>query len=127
MIDLQRSGSYKLIETDKDSKVLYLNGTTHIWAVVDGSGAISTMPHKAVRTDYMLSLGRYRLYGVSDESRLSELPHLELEAGANLWQGYLLPAGLPGDDEKRVRIIPTKETITMNRSHNTISATDRQS
>jgi hypothetical protein len=40
--------------------------------------------------------------------------HLELEVGEGYWQGYLLLSGLPNDDHKRARIIPTTETITTN-------------
>jgi len=60
----------------------------------------------------MLSLGQFRLYDVKDEPKLTDLIHLELFVGGGLWQGYLLPTGLPTDKDKRNRIIPTDELIT---------------
>jgi hypothetical protein len=52
------------------------------------------------------------MYDVKDESTLTDLVHLELHAGIGIWQGYLLPTGLPAGSKIRNRIIPTKEIIT---------------
>jgi hypothetical protein len=51
------------------------------------------------------------MYLVKDEPNLSDLTHLELLVGEGVWQGYLLPIGLP-NGVKRRKIIPTKEIIT---------------
>jgi hypothetical protein len=51
---------------------------------------------------------------VKDEPKLSDNQHIELEVGLDAWQGYLLLTGLPDDDKKRTRIVPTGELITGN-------------
>ena len=52
------------------------------------------------------------LYKVKDEPNFVDLFHLELLVGEGVWQGYLLPTGLPTAEKKRNRIIPAKEVIT---------------
>lgn len=120
MIKLTHQGHYKLIETKGQTKVLYLNPDStslqtknvYAWVNVSDIGEIlitSTNPHK---TDYILSLGRYRIYQVKDEPKLTDLTHLELFVGEGLWQGYLLPTGMPNLKERKKLIIPTHEVIT---------------
>ena len=59
-----------------------------------------------------MAVGKYRLYKVMDDPNLTDTWHLELAVGNGLWQGYLLPTGLPNNRKKRNRIIPTDELIT---------------
>lgn len=117
MITLQKSGHYTLIETKHRNKVLYLNNDTYAWVKPAGIGEILVASHKVHKTDYILSMGDYRLYDVDDEPNLSDQLHLELEVGMGNWQGYLLLSGLPSEQHKRGRIIPTNETITANPEH----------
>ena len=60
----------------------------------------------------VIASGKYRLYKVKDEPNFVDLFHLELLVGEGVWQGYLLPTGLPTAEKKRNRIIPAKEVIT---------------
>lgn len=112
MITLYRSGNYKLIETKHDTKVLYLDDEIYAWVKAAGIGQILIASHKTHKTDYLLSVGGYRLYKVEDEPNLSDHIHLELEVGPSVWQGYFLLTNLPDEDNKRTRIIPTTEIIT---------------
>jgi len=114
MITLHRSGQYKLIETKSDTKVLYLDNDIYAWVEPAHMGEILVFSHKVHKTDYLLSMGMFKLYDVEDESALSDQMHLELEVGESQWQGYLLLSGLPDDNHRRVRIIPTNEIITTN-------------
>lgn len=114
MITLQSRGHYTLIETKHGNKVLYLNNDVYAWVKPAEIGEILVASHKAHKTDYILSMGHYRLYDVDDEPELSDQLHLELEVGVDAWQGYLLLSGLPNEGHKRARMIPTNETITVN-------------
>lgn len=114
MISLQKVGLYRLAETKNNTKILHLGSRSYAWAEPKNIGEILVTSLKSHKTDCVLSVGYYRLYDVDNEPKLSDQMHLELETGRNQWQGYLLPTGLPGDDKKKVRIIPTKETITAN-------------
>lgn len=114
MITLQRRGHYTLIETKHDNKILYLNNDMYAWVKPAEVGEILVATHKVHKTDCVLSIGHYRLYDVDDEPDLSDQLHLELEVGVDTWQGYLLLSGLPTDEHKRARIIPTTEIITTN-------------
>ncbi|HET8671390.1 MAG TPA: hypothetical protein VFM05_12420, partial [Candidatus Saccharimonadales bacterium] len=82
------------------------------WVNARGIGEILVSSHNPLETDTVLTLGAYKLYDVQDEPKLSDQQHLELEVGQGLWQGYLLPTGLPEGDKKRSRVIPTSEIIT---------------
>lgn len=113
MIKAIHKGEYALIETKKQIKILTLDReTTFAWINASDIGEILVVSHKQHTVDHILSTGKYRLYEVKDEPKLTDLIHLELLVGEGIWQGYLLPTGLPNEKKKRNRIIPTKETIT---------------
>ena len=114
MINLLQSGEYLLIETKKNTKVLYLDDDMYAWVEPPSIGEILVVSHVAHKTDCILATGEYHLFAVDDEPELADMMHLELEVGRNVWQGYLLLTGLPTDDKKRARIVPTNETITGN-------------
>lgn len=117
MISLLKTGHHKLIETKRHTKILFLDGDTYAWVEPPSIGEILVVSHNAHKTDYLLSSGRYYLYDVVDEPDISDHIHLELEAGEDIWQGYLLLTGLPSDTKKRARIVPTREVITGNPDH----------
>lgn len=113
MIKLYQQGSYQLIETKGQTKVLILDDSeTFAWINAADIGEILVTSHKKHKTDCVLALGKYRLYEVKNEPKLTDLDHLELLVGEGKWQGYLLPTGLPNDEKKRNRIIPTEEIVT---------------
>lgn len=113
MITLNLEGAYQLTETKGQTKILTLdNSKTFAWVNVAEIGEILVASHKPHITDTVLAKGRYRLYEVKKEPKLTDLFHLELHAGNGTWQGYLLPTGLPNEKKKRNRIIPTDEIIT---------------
>ena len=114
MIKLNQQGTYALIETEGHIKILVLdNKETFAWITASDIGEILVASHKPHEVDHILSTGKYRMYEVKDEPDLTDLVHLELLAGDGVWQGYLLPTGLPRGTKKRNRIIPTKEIITI--------------
>lgn len=114
MISLLRSGVYKLVETKHHTKILSFDSAVFAWLEPAGIGEILVASYKKHKADCVLSVGRYNLYDVDDEPHLSDQQHLELDAGMDNWQGYLLPTGLPDSSKKRSRIIPTGEVITHN-------------
>lgn len=124
MINLLQSGSYKLYETKHHVKILALDDNQYAWVEPPRIGEILVISHTNHKTDCILSIGDYRLYGVVDEPHLSDHIHLELEVGWRQWQGYLLLTGLPDNQKKRARIIPTTEVISGNRAD--ILVPDRQ-
>ena len=114
MITSKRTGFYKLIETKRHTKVIYLDNDIYAWIEPPTIGELLVVSHTIHKSDCVLSLGHYHLYEVDDELHLSDQQHLELEVGLNHWQGYLLLSGLPDDHKIRGRIIPTTEVITGN-------------
>lgn len=113
MITLQREGVYRLIESKGQTKILILDGKeTFAWVNAKDIGEILVSSHKTHKTDCILAVGHFRIYEVKDEPGLTDLIHLELSVGLGVWQGYLLPTGLPHAEKKRNRIIPTPEIIT---------------
>lgn len=113
MIKVLKTGNYKLIETKDQTKLLLLDRKQiFAWVNIKKIGEILVTSHKTHKADTILSVGKYRLYDVKDERKLSDQIHLELSAGEGVWQGYLLPTGLPLNKKKRSRIIPTNEVIT---------------
>lgn len=113
MITLIREGEYVLVETKLQIKILTLDNTKQFaWVNIMDIGEILVTSHKVHKVDHILAMGKYRLYKVKDEPDLTDLKHLELSVGKGVWQGYLLPTGLPTVTKKKKRIIPTKEIIT---------------
>ena len=115
MISIRKSGFYKLIETKRHTKILYLGPVAYAWIEPVHIGVILVASHNLHKTDCILSVGHFRLYDVEQEPQLADTQHLELEVGKNMWQGYLLLTGLPDEHKTRSRIIPTHEIITGNR------------
>lgn len=114
MIRLIKEGKYSLIETKRQTKILSLDGRKKFaWVNAEDIGEILVTSHNAHTMDNILALGKYRLYDVKGEPELTDLQHLELFVGEGVWQGYLLPTGLPNEKKKRNRIIPTKEIVTV--------------
>lgn len=113
MIKITQQGNYSLIETKGQTKILTLDeDRVFAWVNVADIGEILVTSHNPHKTEHLLAVGKYRLYLVTDEPKLTDLIHLELFVGEGQWQGYLLPKGLPTGEDKRHRIIPTKEIIT---------------
>lgn len=113
MITLLQRGDYALMETARQTKVLTLDQKkNYAWVNASGIGEILVASTKKHRADHLLAVGKYRLYEVNDEAKLTDLIHLELLVGDGTWQGYVLPTGLPHTKDKRNRIIPTKELIS---------------
>ena len=113
MIKLTAEGRYRLIETRNQSKILSLEKrNTYAWVNAKNIGEILVTTHKKHPFDTILGIGKYRIYEVKTEAKLSDSLHLELNVGNGYWQGYILPTGLPNGEKIRNRIIPTKEIIT---------------
>lgn len=113
MIKVLQEGTYTLIETKKQTKMLTLDKKqTFAWVTALDIGEILVASRNAHKAYCILSIGRYRMYEVKDDIHFIDLVHLELLVGNGVWQGYLLPTGLPTIEKKRNRIIPTDETIT---------------
>lgn len=125
MIILKEEGEYKLIESKAQTKILILDESRMFaWLNIKDIGEILVTSHKTHKADCILANGNYRIYEVKNEPRLSDQTHLELCVGRGLWQGYLLPTGLPTDIKKRNRIIPTGEIISQITVHDVLSGID---
>lgn len=113
MITLISYGDYSLVETKNQTKLLVLdNSRIFAWINASGIGEILVTSHTLHKKDTILAIGKYRMYDVRGEDDLTDLIHLELLVGSGKWQGYLLPTGLPNEEKKKNRIIPTDEIIT---------------
>lgn len=112
MVTLLASGKYQLIETKNQTKILILDRRQKFaWINAQNIGEILAASYRRLVQDCVLAIGAYRLYDVEDEARYNDVQHLELYVGEGVWQGYLLPTGLP-DEKKRNRVIPTRQVIT---------------
>ncbi|MBL8159539.1 hypothetical protein JNJ66_03720 [Candidatus Saccharibacteria bacterium] len=114
MVSIERVGHYKLIETKRHIKILYLDDQAYAWLELGDIGGILVASGRKHQPAFVLSAGDYRIYNIKNVAQLADLPHLELEVDDNEWQSYLLPSKLPepGKRHLRVRIIPTRETVT---------------
>lgn len=112
MIKTLKKGIYQLLETKNQTKILILDDKQiYAWIYALDIGEILVNSSKKHIKDVVLALGKYCLFDVKDENKLTDMQHLELEVGKNKWQGYLLLTGLPTGKDKRNRIIPTDQLI----------------
>lgn len=106
-------GKYQVYKTVAGTKMLILDKkNAFAWIYAGRIGEILVESHAKNQRGCILASGAYRLYQVVNERRLTDQLHLELNTGDGIWQGYLLPTGLPSDIKKKNRIIPTQELIT---------------
>lgn len=112
MIKVIKTGRFCLIQTKKRVKHLILD-TKYSCAWTDDPrlGELLVLSKNPLESEQTVA-GKYRLYEVISEPQLTNVFHLELLISRGLWQGYLLPSGLPDHDHKRTQIIPTQEQIT---------------
>ena len=122
MIRLIDGGEYNLSETKNQTKILTLTNRTFAWIYAKGIGEILVRTYRKHKVNHFLALGHYRIYQVKDEKSLTDLEHLELEVGHSVWQGYLLPTGLPTSRNRRNRIITSNEIITKVTTTNNLPA-----
>lgn len=114
MIKLAEQGTYKIVETWGETRLIVLNETNcFAWVYAgDEIGEILVATKKKFSDQYTLARGKYRLYEVDQENGLSKGEHLELYIGEGFWQGYILPTGFPKGRNVRNKIIPTRQIIT---------------
>ena len=113
MLQLIQKGNYKLLETIRETKILSLDGKEkYAWIYAKDIGEILVALHNPHQEDHVLTCGKYRIYKVKNDPKLTDTLHLELYIGEGQWQGYLLPTGFPTVAKTRTRIIPTQEIIT---------------
>ena len=113
MIRLLNQGDYQLTQTRGLTKIIKLSDKgTFAWVDAGEIGEILVATKGKFSDLYTLASGKYRIYMVKDEPRLTDTIHLELLIGKGSWQGYFLMTGLPTSEYKRTRIVPTKEIIT---------------
>jgi hypothetical protein len=115
MIKLLKLGKYRLVVAKDGNRILYLGTQGYLWKQTKNIGELLLFSKHPHRQDYVMSDGTYRLYQIKDEPNFVDLQHLELKAGPNRWQGYLLLTGLPTPKRIRRRIVPTQEVITKGR------------
>lgn len=111
MKQLKEQGQYALFQTKRNTKVLKLNDNYYVWLFIKNIGNILIKTKSTLQSTNILSTGRFYLFDVKDEPDYIDLLHLELGIGENLYQGYLLPRGLPKKSNEKHKIIPTKEVI----------------
>lgn len=111
MITMIKKGLYRLIETYNNTKILLLDHEVYAWIYAKNIGGLLVLASIPKRFTDVISEGAYHLYDVFNEPELTDLEHLELQAGNEKWQGYLLLSGLPEEDHPKSRIIPTGELI----------------
>lgn len=111
MIKVLKKGTYKLIETRQQIKILYLDETPYVWLFIPKIGHVLEVTHKPHKAEHALAAGNYRLYDVKKDRRFSQHKHLELFIGEGQCQGYLLLTDLPTERKRRTRIVATDELI----------------
>lgn len=115
MIRLVQQGDFSLIETNGMIKILTIDSAKDfVWINAEGIGEILIASHCPHKPKQLIAKGKYRLYDVKNEPKLTDIKHFELFVDNGKWRGYLLPTGLPTDEENKNRIIPTREVITKN-------------
>lgn len=113
MIKLLESGTYKLVETENNLKVLMLDDKNiFLWKNFGCSGNLEYTRLDPAQICCMLSVNNYRLYQVKNESGFTKGLHLELYAGKKRWQSYLLKKGLPTAKNQKMPISKIEEIIT---------------
>lgn len=112
MIEQIDKGTYTLAGTKGNHKILLLDNQAYIWITTKKIGQILVFTQKIQTPHYIMAEGKYTLFAVVNEPKLVDLVHLELQVGAKQWQGYLLPTGLPTQDNIRNRLIPTTELVS---------------
>lgn len=114
-IDLKRKGNYESFETTHQHKILVLDNNDY-YAWVDTS-----LGHLLVKSDpehekaKTLNQGEYILITPHDEPDMNDnIDHLELKENGK-YHNYVLPNGLPTDEDKQKKIIPTDEYLSQDK------------
>lgn len=82
MITLLQQGTYELIETKGQTKILILDmKEQYAWVNAHEIGELLVTTHKTYVPESILCTNKYRIYSVEDEPNVSDQMHLELKVG----------------------------------------------
>ena len=114
MITLIQKGKYQLVADKDKTKKLFLGSKCYRWSYEKGVGEILlSCPVEGHKPECILSEGTFKLCKIDEEPRYVNLDHLELSTGKNIVHRFLLLEGLPASLEKKSRIVPTDEEVTV--------------
>jgi len=114
MIQVLKHGEYRLDEAETLSRIFILDNSKYFnWNT--SAGELTDCTKDKPKINSTLSIGKYFLYNVTNETILTNCLHLELLLGKRKWQAYILPLGFPTKKQRNVKILPTKEIITISR------------
>lgn len=109
---LEESGHYELLETTKGHQILKL-GAQRYFAVVEGQkGDIlvrSDADHEFRRN---LRQGKFYLADFDDDPEFNDLPHLFLQIDSSHFDEWVLPQGLPTQNDHQKKLIRTGDSVT---------------
>ena len=117
-IDLKRKGNYEAFETTHQHKILVLDNSDY-YAWIDTS-----LGHLLVKSDpehqkaKTLNQGEYILITPQDEPDMkNNVDHLELRENGK-YHTYILPNGLPTEEDKEKKIVYTDEYLSQEKVKN---------
>lgn len=113
MIRLIQWGEYRLAIIAEGNTIIAIDN--HVYSLFPDHATLEFYDNQLpslVVSALTLHRGNYRVFDVYDEPQLTETIHLELEDEDGYVKSYLLPRGLPHQNMRRARQIPTVQQIT---------------
>ncbi len=96
------NGSYEIIQTSPDMKLLYLDATAYLWRSFRQTGTLTRVNESDRGRGDRLDAGIYSLF---EDAVRSETLHLILNSNHAAPVSYLLPHGLPLNRGTRTQIL----------------------
>lgn len=101
--------SLLILDKEDDSGVIK---TTYRFDPYHKKGEISFVSTGRIGIDGKIMSGRFRMYETIDEAQFADGTHLELCEGAGKWNCYVLPRGLPNEQEQQKEYFSTNKCVT---------------
>lgn len=109
--DVEKKGHYELFETTKGHQILSLNDKQWFAVVKGQKGDILVRSDADHQKDHTLQEGKFYLIDFEDDPEFKDMLHIFLQEGEK-YSEWLLPKGLPGEEDQQKKVVKTKEKIS---------------
>ncbi|WP_181885025.1 hypothetical protein [Pontibacter diazotrophicus] len=108
---LKKEGEYELFKTTAGHQILSLDEKEWYAVVETSQGHILVKSDSDHEKEKTVDKGQYYLADFKDDPEFRDMPHLFLKDTKTMYKEFVLPKGLPTNNDKRKKVIVTDDKV----------------